>query len=229
MLVMKTTDQAFGKLSSIHLKNKLKAVHDSFAQNDAIRLHRAISWLKCAEEQEENQDLKFIALWIAFNACYADNDMADYMLTEKKRFRDFIQKLISCDVENRIFSLLWHKFSGPIRLLVDNQFAYKPFWDAHKGDSVDWERLFSQSKIDSRNYLAYQQVPQLLGVVLDRLYTVRNQLIHGGATYRSKVNRSQVKDAGKILEYLMPTIVDIMITNNKEDWGKINYPVVDQE
>ncbi len=67
---------------------------------------------------------------------------------------------------------------------------------------------------------------ELLGLVLDRLYTVRNQLMHGGATYKSKINRSQVKDASKILEYLLPVIIDIMIENINEDWGEINYPVI---
>ena len=66
-----------------------------------------------------------------------------------------------------------------------------------------------------------------MGLVLDRLYTVRNQLIHGGATYQSKVNRSQVKDASEILSFLVPLMIDIMITNINEDWGAINYPVID--
>ena len=89
-------------------------------------------------------------------------------------------------------------------------------------------KTVKQSKIDSRNYLAHQQVSNLLGLVLDRLYTVRNQLIHGGATYNSKVNRAQVNDAGQILEFLMPIIIDIMITNMDEDWGVINYPVIER-
>lgn len=66
-----------------------------------------------------------------------------------------------------------------------------------------------------------------MGLVLDRLYTVRNQLIHGGATYQSKVNRSQVKDASEILSFLVPLIIDIMITNINEDWGTINYIVIE--
>ena len=110
--------------------------------------------------------------------------------------------------------------------MIDNKFAYKQFWDARRGEETDWQKLFEKSKIDSRNYLAHQQVDKLLGLVLDRLYTVRNQLIHGGATYNSKLNRSQVKDANQILEYLMPIIIDIMITNISEDWGSINYPVI---
>jgi hypothetical protein len=53
-------------------------------------------------------------------------------------------------------------------------------------------------------------------------------LIHGGATYNSKVNRSQVKDASEILGFLVPVIIDIMISNISEDWGVINYPVIEE-
>ena len=223
---MKKTKNDLSDLSTKNLKRKLKLVDNNVAENDIIRLHRAISWIKCSEEQSSNPDLKFITLWIAFNACYADNDNHDMSLTEKKRFKDFISRLVMLDKEERFFKLLWFKFSGPVRLLIDNKFAYKQFWDAQRGEKVDWERLFKQSKIDSRNYLAHQQVAELLGLVLDRLYTVRNQLIHGGATYNSKVNRSQVKDASQILEFLLPIIIDIMLTNIDEDWGVINYPVI---
>tara|TARA_B110000046_G_scaffold58722_1_gene65820 strand:- start:8193 stop:8870 length:678 start_codon:yes stop_codon:yes gene_type:complete len=215
-------------INASSLKAKLKVLSNKENENDIIRLHRAISWVKCAEESANNPDLKFITLWIAFNACYAENDNHDISLTEKKRFKTFIKKLVMLDNEERFFKLLWFKFSGPVRLLVDNTFAYKPFWDAQRGEKIDWQRLFKQSKIDSRNYLAHQQVPELLGVVLDRLYTVRNQLIHGGATYNSKVNRAQVNDAGQILEFMMPIIIDIMITNMDEDWGVINYPIIEE-
>ena len=54
------------------LKYNLKQLPDDVDKNDIIRLHRAISWLKCAENNSEDIDLKFISLWIAFNACYAD-------------------------------------------------------------------------------------------------------------------------------------------------------------
>jgi hypothetical protein len=224
---MKNLENIVTIIKASTLKAKLKELYNKEEENDIIRLHRAISWVKCAEESAENPDLKFITLWIAFNACYADNENHDISLTEKKRFKDFISRLAILDKDELIFKLLWHKFSGPVRLLVDNTFAYKQFWDAQRGEKVDWERLFKKSKIDSRNYLAHQQVPELLGVVLDRLYTVRNQLIHGGATYNSKVNRAQVKDAGQILEFLMPIIIDIMLENINEDWGVINYPVIE--
>ena len=213
-------------LSAAELKEKSRRFDDSVSENDRIRIHRAISWLKCAEEQEDNPDLKFISLWIAFNACYAENELNDFSLTERQRFTDFISKLVKHDQEEFIFELLWHKFSGPIRLLIDNKYAYKLFWDAEHNNDIDWQNRFEQSKIDSWKYLSNQEVARFLEVVLDRLYTVRNQLLHGGATYQSKVNRSQVKDATQILDFLIPIIIDIMIRNIDDDWGEINYPVI---
>jgi len=213
-------------IKSYSLKVRLKQLNESKNENDRIRIHRAISWLKCSEEQNDNPDLKFISLWIAFNACYADSDNADYSLTERKRFKEFISKLIEHDKEKLIFNLLWDKFSGSVRLLIENKYTFKLFWDANRDKSIRWESDFNRSKSDSWNYLARQEVDKLLEIVLDRLYTVRNQLLHGGATYQSKVNRAQVKDAGRILQYLIPIVVDIMITNIDDDWGEINYPVI---
>ena len=221
------TEKNIEIIGSSILKQKLKTVADNNNENDNIRLHRAISWLKCAEEHSDNIDVKFITLWVSFNACYADNTNNDISLTEKVRFKAFLKRLVKLDEDHQFFKLLWYKFAGPVRLLIDNQYAFKPFWDANSGVKIAWETYFKQSKIDSRNYLANQQVPELMGLVLDRLYTVRNQLIHGGATYQSKVNRSQVKDASEILSFLVPLMIDIMITNINEDWGTINYPVID--
>lgn len=221
------TEKNIEIIGSSILKQKLKTVADNNNENDNIRLHRAISWLKCAEEHSDNIDVKFITLWVSFNACYADNTNNDISLTEKVRFKAFLKRLVKLDEDHQFFKLLWYKFAGPVRLLIDNQYAFKPFWDANRGVKIAWETYFNQSKIDSRNYLANQQVPELMGLVLDRLYTVRNQLIHGGATYQSKVNRSQVKDASEILSFLVPLMIDIMITNINEDWGTINYPVIE--
>ena len=47
---------------------------------------------------------------------------------------------------------------------------------------------------------------------------MRNQLIHGGATYQSRVNRDQVRDSANLLGKLIPLIIEIMIDNPDEAW-----------
>lgn len=214
-------------LTASKLKTQLKAKSGQGSEHDHIRLHRAISWLTCAEEHHSNDDLKFITLWIAFNACYSVDFNKDYPKYESEQFKNFINQLVLCDTENRFFDLLWKKYSGAIRILLNNKFAYKEFWEAQKDPTIPWEHWFQNSNFHAEKHLQQQEVAPLLTIVLERLYTVRNQLIHGGATYKSKVNRSQVKDAGTILHDLMPLIIGIMITHHHENWGEIAYPVLE--
>jgi hypothetical protein len=213
-------------MSSADLKRKLKQ-HKEMPETLAVRLHRAISWLKCAEENTGNHDLQFIALWVSYNACYAIDDRSENDITERKQFNEFISKLVRHDHEKRFFKLLWDKFSGPVRMIIENQYIFKPFWEARRGESVNWKKLFDQSNKDANRYLSNNDVAKLIEVVLDRLYMLRNQLMHGGATYKSKVNRAQVRDACNILKLFIPIIIDIIIDNKNEDWGEIFYPVVD--
>ena len=46
-------------------------------------------------------------------------------------------------------------------------------------------------------------------MLFDRLYVLRNQLVHGGATWNSSVNRGQVKAGAEILAFLVPVFVDV--------------------
>jgi hypothetical protein len=66
----------------------------------------------------------------------------------------------------------------------------------------------------------------MLSIIFDRLYVLRNQLLHGGATWNSKINRQQVTDGGKILAKLIPAIISLLIDAEKNDFGDIMYPVV---
>ena len=209
------------------LKAKLKAVRDSITSQHAIRLHRAISWLKSAEDLQDNLDLQYISLWIYFNACYANNLSKGELLSERDSFSAFINKLVKHDQEKRFYYLLWNQFSGPVRLLIENKYVYKPFWEFQRGEIENWKKPYEKSVSDSMKYLSAQNVEGLLEVVLNRLYTLRNQLMHGGSTFKSDVNRSQVKDGNNMLKLLVPLVIEIMLTYNDEDWGEIYYPVLE--
>lgn len=65
-----------------------------------------------------------------------------------------------------------------------------------------------------------------LFIVFDRLYVLRCSLVHGGATWNSSVNRPQVEDGVRLLESLLPTMLDLMIENPGLELGSIPFPVV---
>ena len=113
-----------------------------------------------------------------------------------------------------------------MRLLIENEFVYKPFWEFQRGQTKEWKKLHQRSIDESKQYLAVGNVEGLLEVVLDRLYVLRNQLLHGGATYKSKINRSQLRDGCNMLKLMVPLTISLMLNNEQVDWGKIHYPVV---
>ena len=205
------------------LTRKLKA--SALPEILIIRLHRAISWLKCAEKQEENLDLKFISLWVSFNACYAVDLNGISSKPEKAKLRDFTSSLVQFD-RTRLYNLLWEKYSGPVKVLIENKFVFEKFWEYNRGEANDYLPAFNKSIASATNCLSKQNIEGLIEIVLERLYTLRNQLIHGGATYNSKLNRSQLRDACNIMQLLVPIIIDIMLENGEHDWGEIAYPVV---
>jgi len=55
---------------------------------------------------------------------------------------------------------------------------------------------------------------------------LRNQLLHGGATWDSSINRDQLRDSTNILGKLVPITIKLMMDNGRAIWGTPCYPVV---
>lgn len=210
-------------MTTTQLSRKLKA--STLPETLTIRLHRAISWLKSAEKQEGNLDIKFLSLWIAFNACYAVDINGLNSKPEKAKLRDFTSSLVEFD-RVRLYNLFWEKYSGPVRVLIENKFVFEKFWEYNRGEVEDYQPAFNKSITTALNCLSKENIEGLLEIVLERLYTLRNSIVHGGSTFNSKLNRAQLKDACNIMQLLVPIIIDIMLENNQHDWGEIAYPVV---
>jgi len=66
----------------------------------------------------------------------------------------------------------------------------------------------------------------VLAVVFDRLYVLRNQLVHVGATWGGSVNRQQVRDGANLLGRLLRAMVGLMLGHPELELGEIGYPVV---
>lgn len=196
---------------------------------NGVRLHRAVSWLRCARDHAGEDDLRFMALWVAFNACYAgeDEDRSDRSLRERQRFRNFLARLVEHDRGRRLYDCLWNEFAGPVRALVDSKYLFMPFWDCQRTGSGDWERRLHLSGLEYRRLMKQPtSVVEILCIVLDRLYVLRNQVFHGGATWESSVNRAQVRSGAAIMAKIVPIVVEIMYAEMDRDWGRIEYPVV---
>jgi hypothetical protein len=208
------------------LKARQRAERDGYPEALGLRVHRALSWLHRAEQCAEDNDGRFIFLWISFNAAYAQQLSLDERSPEADRALQFIRKIVSLDDAKQLYGVLWNAFPGPVRVLLDNQYVFQPFWNAQAGSLVDWRDAFDRANAAAREALRRGDTADLLRVVLARLYTLRNQLVHGGATWNSRVNRDQVRDCSRLLGQLVPAIIEIMMDHPDTLWGDPVYPVV---
>ncbi|WP_319749903.1 HEPN domain-containing protein [Pseudomonas aeruginosa] len=209
------------------LKERHRQERDQQHPNLSLRIHRALSWLNRAE-QADDADGRFIFLWIAFNAAYATDIDEQLRLSEQETFKAFLEKLCSLDKSHSIERLVWSEFSGSIRVLLDNPYVFQSFWDHQSGkiNEEQWKERFASGKRAASAALASRNTPAVLGVLFNRIYTLRNQLVHGGATWNSSINRSQLRDCCNLLRKLVPLIILIMLDNPDTLWGDACYPVV---
>ena len=221
------------------LKDKQRALRDGLPLPLTLRVHRALSWLRRAETEEDDLDVRFVLLWIGFNAAYAgDLDRAldggvgegcPAAGGERARFDAFFRALIRMDSQHRLYDLIWNRFPHEIRMLLDNRYVFAPFWQAQRGDpgGANWEERFDRAKRAVGHALKGHDTPTLLAILFDRLYTLRNQLVHGGATWNSDINRAQVRDGAALLGCLLPVFIDLMMDHPDEEWAMPMYPVVE--
>lgn len=198
-----------------------------------LRIHRAISWLHRAEKEGDDADARFIFLWIAFNAAYGLElrERSDETMSERALLRNFLAQLLTFDTQQVLYHLLWDIYASRVRTLIDNRYVFRPFWDSQAGviPPEAWKPRFERERRQALKALADQDTLGLLQIVLDRLYVLRNQLLHGGATWNSSINRAQVRDGANMLGDLLPQIIQLLLDHPEVTWPMPSYPVVSDE
>lgn len=213
----------FDNLKTLHRQHR-----EHFPVDLNLRVHRALSWLKRAEAEENDPDAQFIFLWIAFNAAYANEYAQRRTFSEQRQFLEFIDKLLKLDSQKQLQLLVWQQYSGPIQILLKNPYVFEKFWSFQNGmiSEDEWQEALDQANQAANRALAKTDTKKVLAIVFSRLYVLRNQVLHGGATWQSSVNREQLRDAVKILRDTIPVVIHIMLNNPDQVWGEAAYPVI---
>ncbi len=209
-----------------------------------LRLRRATSWLGRAEREVEDHDAAFIFLWIAFNAIYGQSPssrasarsghslmMARIRLlvggqekyergSQERPEREMYLMTIYRLESNRVTAVM-QTLSAHVEELLANQYVFEPFWK----HLSHWKQLFRNAKKKRESRGANKKTEITLTQLFERLYVLRNQLLHGSATWNGSVNRSQVTPGAKIMATLVPHFIDVMI-RHPNGWGAPRYPVV---
>jgi hypothetical protein len=210
----------------IHFK-ELKKMHrglrDTYEESFSIRIHRSLSWLNRAEQEDKDIDAKFIFIWISLNSAYSIHLDAYKNHGDEELRSEFFLTLLK-NGQDKIHEIIYERFSQEVRSILDNEFILTCFW----ADKDNWEVKLKNEKREVQEALRdRKQTIYILTILFKRLYVLRNQIFHGGATWQGKLNRQQVKDGASLLSYLMPVLLEIMMLNPDENWGEIAYPPTD--
>ncbi|MFU9045972.1 hypothetical protein ACNAUY_06210 [Acinetobacter tibetensis] len=191
-----------------------------------LRLHRGMSWFKKAMLLDEDLDLKFISLWISFNAIYAREGI---VLQPQQGVKQFLTALSQLDHEHKVEYVLEHKGKQSIHLILDNPYIYQGFWDYqnNKISQASWKTEFEAEQRVVHQALQRRKTAEILTFLFARLNTLRNQILQGGVSYNSVVNRRYIADGCNILSMLIPIFMFILLENAEQlDTEKPFYPVM---
>ena len=196
------------------------------SQHFNLRIHRSMSWLNKADDLVDDLDLQFLSLWIAFHAIYAKElDIAK----DESDLKAFLQQIFDRDDFHKLHTLIWDRLSQPIKFILDSPFLHQSLWE-YQNQKISqhlYKEQVIQEKLQATEAIENKDVVSMLYILIYRLHTLRNQLLHGGLSYQSCINRQLLKSSIRLLLLLLPMFVQILIENAAHfDTGLPYYPVL---
>ncbi len=195
-------------------------------QNTAIRFHRACSWLGQVEANEhaESDDLSLISLWIAFNSLYGRWDpKRREPRPDRDCWRKFVDAILELDTTGYMSSMLIDN-KRLVLSLLDDEFLSGFFWQEPSQRRAGQVR---KAKRRAQAWYVEQRWVKILDEVLERVYLMRCQLVHGAATYRGKLNRTSLRRCILLMKKLVPAFLEVWIDHGADhDWGPMCYPPI---
>ena len=211
-------------------------------EHNKHRMRRSRSWMERSKAAKSNEE-KFLFSWIAFNAAYGDeptdingNYGAEiFRNNETNRIMEFLEKIIKRDEQERVRDALLDlqaSNSETLEELLKNQYIFKPFWQAEDNRWHEGFNTANKKALEALRRLKNQEdVLNVSKIVFERLYLLRNQVLHGCVTFVTGKGRPQLMDGSLIIEAIVSAILNAMETHIaknpvSEIWGKVAYPRV---
>lgn len=186
-----------------------------------IRMHRACSWLQRVEDAPADLDGALLGQWIAFNALYGQWDgVKRQTLPDRECWRVFLDRIVKLDTDQCVVGVLQDNKRLVLALLED-PFLSNHFWREPRPRGGRARQVAFRAS----SWYVEGRWTTILDDVLDRIYLLRCQLMHGAATCGGKLNRTALRRGSAMLGLLLPAIMTVIAEQGAdEDWGELCYP-----
>lgn len=177
-------------------------------------------WLNEASSGGVEPTSKFLYYWIAF-----DSLMDDCISLEKKaacfrtRLRGFLRYVTNIDSESHLEASLWKSYSNTIRILLDSRYTFKPYWDYQNGkiSKENWVLALNRNNRIALKALEHRDIATLIFVIFERIYTLRNQLLHSAFCPNDACIYNDMRGATLIMSELIPVFLELLSSNLKKE------------
>ena len=191
-----------------------------------IRFHRVCSWLQRVEDlgPETDLDLSLTFQWIAFNALYGQwDDRLREPAPDGQAWKKFLDRILALDADAQVGSMLTEHRQLVMAILDDNYLG-DYFW---RDPSTHLANKTSKDRRNAATWYLEERWPLILENLVDRIYLLRCQLVHGAATHGSQLNRKSLGRCVTMLGHLLPALLTVWIDHGSdENWGPMCYPPV---
>lgn len=202
-------------------KERLNAINGEHPTN--VRFHRACSWLQRAEQAtKDDLDLALLAQWVAFNALYGQWDEGPREpLPDQMCWRVFLDRMLELDTSDFVGTAL-NDNKPLVMSILDDEYLSRFFWQEPTDKRASQSK---KSKFEARTWYLDGNWTMVLDRLMERVYFLRCQLVHGAASYNGSLNRTAVRHCSTMMGHLLPAFMLVWIDHgHDEDWGIMCYP-----
>lgn len=211
------------------LRRRWKPVKESIAESAdheplRIRVHRCFSWLQHVEAMPDDGPLdgQLIFRWIALNSLYGTWDAENREpIGDRKTLSPFLERLLHLDADQYIANELEHQRDRIMQIFSDEHIVHS-YWKEPTPERAIKSR---RATFDARTWYHEQRYGGILHRLVERVYLLRCQLVHGAATHGSNLNRDAIARCNEFLGGMVPAMLLVIIDHGRDkDWGTLCYP-----
>ena len=185
-----------------------------------LRIQRSLSWLKQSTEQQDHIAFKWVSLWIAFHAIYAENESISQ---HPDKLKPFIQRLVHSDQQGKIKHLLYSRLAASVETFFSQTRSLQ------HADAAMFKSAFTQYSTEKYNMEhtgTTEELVALLHLLMQRLYALYDQMLKGGMSYASRIHEEQIALGTQLMSFLVPTYIQLLVENTAAIAdAELYYPV----
>ncbi len=156
------------------------------------------------------------------NALYGqwDEDVRE-PVADHACLRIFFDRILALDANEQVKGVLIQQ-KKLIMSIFEDEYLSRFFWQEPGAKRAGQSK---KVKYDAQTWYQQGNRTLLLDRLVERIYLLRCQLVHGASTYNSSLNRVSLGRCITMMGHLLPAILLVWIDHGAdEDWGTMCYP-----